>query len=120
MRSFTLLLATAVLAGPAPAAELNQAGRGDTLVYVSVAGARRIAIFQMDRATGKLTPRGDAKLDGEPGALTVDPHRQFLFASLRSTGQLVSFRINRATGLLTHLNTVPAGSDPAHLSTDAT
>jgi 6-phosphogluconolactonase len=119
MRSLTLVLATAVLAGPAPAAEPNQAGRGDTFVYVSVAAEKRIAIYQMDRATGKLAPRGDAKLDGEPGALTVDPQRQFLFASLRSTGELASFRINRATGMLTHLNTVPAGADPAHLSTDA-
>src|SRR5437899_191017 len=116
MRSLTVLLALAVLAGPAPAAQPNRPGRGDPMAYVSVAPAKRIAIYQMDRATGQLTPRGDAKLDGEPGALTVDPRRQFLFASLRSTGQLASFRINRATGMLTHLNTVPAGSDPAHLS----
>jgi len=125
MRSLTLLLATAVLAGPAPAAEPDPlrgfpAGPGNTFVYVSVAGEKRIAIYQMDRATGKLTPRGDAKLDGEPGALTVDPRRNFLFAALRSTGKLASFRINRATGMLTHLNTVTAGPDPAHLSTDAT
>lgn len=125
MRALTLLLATAVLAGPAPAAEPDPrsgcpAGRGDTFVYVSVAAEKRIAIYQMDGATGKLTPRGDAKLDGEPGALTVDPRRQFLIAALRSTGKLASFRINRATGMLTHLNTVPAGSDPAQLSTDAT
>jgi 6-phosphogluconolactonase len=104
----------------APTAEPDQAGRGDTFVYVSVAAEKRIAIYQMDHATGKLTPRGDTKLAGEPGALTVDPQRQFLFASLRSTGKLACFRINRATGILTHLNTVPAGSDPAHLSTAAT
>jgi hypothetical protein len=109
----TLLLVAAVLAGHAPAAEPNQAGRGSTFVYVSIAAEKRIAIYQMDRATGKLTPRGNAKLDGEPGALTVDPQRQFLFASLRSTGQLASFRIDRATGILTHFNTVLAGLDPS-------
>jgi len=95
------------------------AARADTVVYVSLAAEKRIAVYQMDGATGKLTHRGDTKLDGEPGALTVDPGRQFLFAALRAEGKLASFRIDRATGMLTHLNTVPAGPDPAHLSTDA-
>jgi 6-phosphogluconolactonase len=94
------------------------AARADTVVYVSVAAEKRIAVYQMDRATGKLTHR-DTKLDGEPGALTVDPGRKFLFSALRAEGKLASFRIDRATGMLTHLNTVPAGPDPAHLSTDA-
>jgi 6-phosphogluconolactonase len=93
------------------------AARADTVVYVSVAAEKRIAVYQMDRATGKLTHRCDTKLDGEPGALTVDPARQFLFAALRAECKLASFRIDRATGMLTHLNTVPAGPDPAHLST---
>ena len=94
------------------------AARADTVVYVSVAGEKRIAVYRMDRTTGKLTHRGDTKLDGEPGALTVDPGRRFLFAALPAEGKLASFRIDRATGMLTHLNTVPAGPDPAHLTTD--
>jgi 6-phosphogluconolactonase len=92
--------------------------RADSVVYVSVAAEKRIAVYQMDRATGKLTHRGDTKLDGEPGALTVHPGRRFLFAALRAEGKLASFRIDPATGMLTHLNTVPAGPDPAHISTD--
>jgi 6-phosphogluconolactonase len=91
----------------------------DTVVYVSVAAEKRIVVYQMDRATGELTHRGDTKLDGEPGALTVDPGRRFLFAALRAEGKLASFSIDRATGMLTHLSTVPAGLDPAHVSTDA-
>jgi 6-phosphogluconolactonase len=93
--------------------------RADTFVYVSVAAEKRVAVYQLDRATGKLTHRGDAKLDGEPGALTVDPGHQFLFAAVRAEGKLASFRIDPATGMLTHISTVPAGPDPAHLSTDA-
>ncbi len=73
----------------------------------------------MDPSTGKLTHRGDVKVDGEPGVLIVDPQRQFLFAAIRSAGKLSSFRINSATRMLTHINTVPAGPDPAHISTDA-
>jgi 6-phosphogluconolactonase len=114
MRTLTILLLTSptmLLAATA--------ARAETVVYVSVAAEKRIAVYQMDRATGKLTHRGDAKLDGEPGALTVDPGHHFLFAALRAEGKLASFRIDRATGMLKHLNTVPAGPDPAHLSTDA-
>jgi 6-phosphogluconolactonase len=119
MRFFTLLLATVALAGTASAAGPKQAGGGDAVLYVSVAAEKRIAVYQMDRATGKLTHRGDAKLDGEPGALTVDPAQRFLFAALRAEGKLASFHINPSTGMLTHVSTVPAGPDPAHLSTDA-
>jgi 6-phosphogluconolactonase len=119
MRPWTLLLVTAALAGPAAADEPKRGGRANTFVYVSVAAEKRVAVYQLDRATGKLAHRGDAKLDGEPGALTVDPGRRFLFAALRAEGKLAALRIDRATGMLTHLNTVPAGADPAQLSTDA-
>jgi 6-phosphogluconolactonase len=120
MRFLTPLLIAAVLAGLAPASGAQPAGRGSTFVYVSVASEKRIAVYQMDRVTGKLTRRGDVRLDGEPGALVVGPGRQFLFAALRAEGKLASFRINASTGMLAHISTVPAGPDPAHLSTDAT
>src|SRR5262245_31294633 len=102
-----------------------EAGTGEpgtpigTYAYVSVAGEKRIATYWMDGETGKLTHKGDAKIEGEPGALAVDPRRRFLFAALRAEGKLASFRIDPATGLLKHLGTVPAGPDPAHISTDA-
>src|SRR5262249_27758734 len=58
MRPLALLLATAALTtAAASAAEPKQPG-GDTVVYVSVAAEKRIAVYQMDRATGKLTHRG--------------------------------------------------------------
>src|SRR5205809_2825706 len=119
MRTRPRRRATATYYGSAAAAEPKQGGRGDTVVNVSVAAEKRIAVYQMDRATGQLTHRGDAKLDGEPGALAVDPGRRYLFAALRAEGKLVSFRIDPSTGTLTHVSTVPAGPDPAHLSTDA-
>src|SRR5262249_38061557 len=37
----------------------------------------------------------------------------------RAEGRLAALRIDARTGLLTHVNTVPAGPDPAHLSVDA-
>ncbi len=83
----TRLLVTAVTALLAATAL-----RAETFVYVSVAAEKRIAVYQTDRATGKLTHRGDTKLDGEPGALTVHPGRRFPFAALRAEGKLASFR----------------------------
>jgi serine/threonine-protein kinase len=92
-----------------------------SFVYVALAAEKRIGIYEEDTDQGTLTPRGDVKLDeGEPGALTVDPKRQFLFASIRSTGKLAAFRIDRGSGKLTLLNTVAAGPDPAHVAVDAT
>src|SRR5262249_37778682 len=53
----------------------------DTFVYVAVAAEKRIAVYQLDLEQGTLTHRSDLQLeDGEPGALTVDPARRFLFA----------------------------------------
>jgi 6-phosphogluconolactonase len=65
-----------------------------------------------------LTKVGDISTTGEPGALTTDPKRRFLFAALRSTGELAAFRIEPDTGKLTHINTVAGGADPAHINVD--
>jgi penicillin amidase len=107
---------------PLVAVALLSAGasvRAATFVYVSVAAEKRIAVYRLDAQTGKLAHRSDCKVeDGEPGALTIDPQKRFLLAAIRSTGKLASFRIDSATGRLTHQSTVPAGPDPAQISTD--
>jgi 6-phosphogluconolactonase len=90
-----------------------------TVVYVSLAGEKKIAVYRMDSEDGKLTHAADIKVEGAPGALTTDPKRRFLFASLRAEGKLASFRIDPFGGL-TRLSVVEAGDDPAHLSTDRT
>lgn len=95
--------------------------RGETFVYLSVAAEKRIAVYQLDSETGKLTHKSDCPVAaGEPGALTVDPEKRFLLAAIRSTGKLASFRLDAATGKLTYINTVTVGPDPAHISTDRT
>jgi 6-phosphogluconolactonase len=106
---FLIALAALFFASSALAADV---------VYISVAEEKRIAIYQIDSSDGKLTKVGDASTTGEPGALTTDPKRHFLFAALRSTGELAAFRIDPTTGKLTHINTVEAGADPAHICVD--
>jgi len=109
MRTLTLLLVALALAAPA---------RADTFVYSSLAKEKKIAVYQLDSTSGKLTHVADAPCEGEPAALVVNPARTALFASLRPEEKLSAFRIDQATGKLTHLNTIDAGADPAHLSTD--
>lgn len=100
---------------------LGSLARGETFVYVSVAAEKRIAVYHLDAANGKLTHKSDCQVAaGEPGALIVDPGKRYLLAAIRSTGKLASFRLDVATGKLTHINTVTVGPDPAHISTDRT
>ena len=80
MRYLNVLTAL-LFAAPALAADV---------VYVSVAGEKRIAIYQIDAKDGRLTRVGDVSTTGEPGALTTDPKRRYLFAALRSTGELAA------------------------------
>jgi 6-phosphogluconolactonase len=89
------------------------------VAYISVAGEKRIAVYHVSPADGRLTHVGDVATTGEPGALAVDPARRYLFAALRSTGELAAFHIEPATGKLSHVNTVAAGADPAHVSVDS-
>ena len=91
----------------------------ETIVYVSVADERRIAAYRL-ADDGKLTHLRDTKVPGQAAALTTDPARKFLFASLREEGKLASFRIEPKTGELTAVSVIPAGADPAQLSTDRT
>jgi 6-phosphogluconolactonase len=91
----------------------------DTFVYVSEARDRQIVAYRMDPKDGTLQRSAALPIDGEPGALAMDPRHRFLFASIRSEGKLASFRIDAPTGKLTPVTTVPAGPDPAQLSTDA-
>jgi 6-phosphogluconolactonase len=91
--------------------------RAETVLYVSLHDEGKISVYAVG-ADGTLTRRAEVKVPGGPAALTTSPDRRFLFASLRPEGKLASFRIDPKSGGLTLVNVVPAGADPAHLSTD--
>jgi 6-phosphogluconolactonase len=92
----------------------------DSLVFISIKGEQRIAVYRLDEENGKLTHLADTKTKGEPGNLTCDAARGLLFVAMRSTGELASFRIEPATGKMTLLSQVPGGDDPAYVSLDQT
>ncbi len=98
-----------VLAAPAMAADV---------LFISVAGEKRIAVYSVETKNGRLATVGDIKTAGEPGALAIDEKKRFLFAALRSTGDLAAFRIDKKNGQLTHINTVVGGTDPVYLTVD--
>lgn len=92
----------------------------DTFVYVSKGPEQQIQIYRLDPAEGKLTPVDALKVDGEPGSLGVDPKKQFLFASLRTSNTLASYLIDSATGKLKPLSSaaLPKGENAAFVGTD--
>jgi 6-phosphogluconolactonase len=94
--------------------------RADTFVYVSMAPEEKIQVYRLNPKDGKLTSVQVVAVKGAPGSLAVDPERNFLFASLRTTSSLASFRIDPEAGTLKPINTValPKGENAAFVATD--
>jgi 6-phosphogluconolactonase len=83
-----------------------------------------IYVFQMDPATGDLSPREVFSDDSNPAWLAFDPSRTHLYAANETSsfqgansGSVSAFSINRSSGHLRLLNRVSSeGGGPAHLS----
>jgi 6-phosphogluconolactonase len=91
---------------------------GNPFVFVSGYDPS-IRVFQLDLATGTLTPRGMAGGGDSPSYLAWDPSRKHLYAlnELEPMGRVRAYSIDGATGALKPINDVPSGgSGPAHLS----
>lgn len=90
----------------------------------SKGNGRGIYLFEMNRATGVLSPRECFSSDSNPSWLAFDPARTHLYAANEITnfegtrsGSVSAFSIDRSSGHLTLLNTVSSqGAGPAHLS----
>ena len=90
-------------------------------LYLSLAAEHCLACYRVDPGTGDLEQFDQVAVPGEPSVQGTDPQRRFLYAALRSTGQILSFRIEAASGRLHHLHTLDTGlEDPAYLRTDHT
>jgi 6-phosphogluconolactonase len=112
-----------LLAGCAstPHAPASAAAPGAAFVYVG--GYRpEIAIFRLDRSSGKLTPVGSAPAGKAPSYLAFDPSGRRLYAVDEvEDGHVSAFAIDPRTGALSPLGvTSSAGVGPAHLSVDRT
>ena len=71
-------------------------------LYVSNRGHDSIAIFQVDKASGKLTPAGHESTQGKtPRNFGIDPSGRFLLAANQNSDTVVVFKIDGKTGDLT-------------------
>ncbi len=95
-----------------------------TQVDLPPGNGRGIHLFEVDRATGKLTPAGIYEMGTSPSALAFDESRTHLYSANETerigeseAGSVSAFAIDPETGDLTLLNSVSSGGKgPAHLS----
>ncbi len=79
--------------------EMHPSGK---FLYGSNRGHNSIAVFAIDKATGKLTAVEQASTNGKtPRSFGIDPTGSYLFAANQDTNNVVLFRIDAKTGRLT-------------------
>ncbi|MCB1210154.1 MAG: lactonase family protein, partial [Verrucomicrobiales bacterium] len=136
-RSFIKALAASSIAGPLVAASNS----GPLIAYVGTytsplqnmratqvdlppGNGRGIHLFEVDRATGAMTPCGLVEMGTSPSCLALNPAKTHLYSGNETerigdneSGSVSAFAINPADGQLKLLNTVASGGKgPAHLS----
>ncbi|MEZ5387941.1 MAG: lactonase family protein [Prosthecobacter sp.] len=95
-----------------------------TQVDLPPGNGRGIHLFEVDRATGALTPRGLHEMGTSPSALAFNTAKTHLYSANETerigdieAGSVTAFKVDPHTGALTSLNTVSSGGKgPAHLS----
>lgn len=65
----------------------------ETFLYVSDGGNQKIAAYQLNDDSGKLSLVEALDVKAAPGSLAVAPDRRHLFTSLRSISQIASYRL---------------------------
>ena len=75
-------------------------------------GEDSVAWFEIDQASGRLTPRGRVRTGGDtPRSFAIDPAGQLLYAASQRGGHLEAYLIDQRTGALSR--TGPAAGVPA-------
>lgn len=95
-----------------------------TQVDLPPGNGRGIHIFQVDRATGAMTPRAVVENGGSPSCLVFDEAGTRMYSANETDrmgevdpGTVSAYAVNRADGGLTLLNTVSSvGAGPTHVS----
>jgi len=82
------------------------------LLFLSLGGEDRIAVFRQEPTSGLLAHLRDVRVGGTPGCLGPSPDRRRLYVAVRSTESLAAFRIDAATGALDEINRVVSGNAP--------
>ena len=127
-----LSVAIALIAGCRPGKSEDPAAEAQSMrVYVGTytrGASKGIYLFEMDGATGKLTPKGLVGETVNPSFLALHPSGRFLYAANevgtfegKKTGAVSAFSVNPTDGKLTFLNQHPSeGGAPCHIVVDRT
>ena len=135
-----LVAITFLLSAPGVNAQLSKANRPlmpyvetytsplqnmrDTQVDLPLGNGRWIHLFEVDRQTGAMTPRGLREMGTSPSALAFNKKKTRLYSANESermgdkeAGSVSAFSVDPVNGQLTLLNTMSSeGKGPAHLS----
>jgi 6-phosphogluconolactonase (cycloisomerase 2 family) len=94
------------------AAEITISPEGD-FVYASNRGHDSLAIFSVERESGRLTSRGWESTRGRtPRFFTLDPQGRFAFVANQDGDSIVTFARNPTTGALSAVNDVVKTGSP--------
>jgi 6-phosphogluconolactonase len=97
--------------GKPSAADLHITPNGKFL-YGSERTTSTLAGFQVDAATGTLTPIGSVPTEKQPRGFAIDPSGRYLLAVGQLSHGLSSYAIDQSTGKLTKLKEYPMGKNP--------
>jgi 6-phosphogluconolactonase len=85
-------------------------------VYASNRGDDSIALFTVDKASGRLTPAGHFATQGKtPRNFEIDPSGSHLLVANQDSGNIVVFEIDPASGRLTPTGQVVAVPSPVSI-----
>ena len=82
------------------------------LLYASERRSSTLASFQVDAASGMLTPIEIVPTEAEPRGFAISPDGRFLVAVGQASHRLACYRIEDATGELELLGARPVGRNP--------
>lgn len=82
------------------------------LLFASERTSSTLAAFQVDDATGRLTPLGHTATEQQPRGFAIDPTGRVLIAAGELSHHVAAYRIDPGSGRLDPVSRVPAGRVP--------
>jgi DNA-binding beta-propeller fold protein YncE len=93
--------------------QIDKAGK---FLFVSNRGDDSLAIFSIDKTSGKLTAAGRVPTGGKtPRFFTLDPTEKFLFAGNQESNTVTVFKVNASTARLTPVQTLKDVPEPVSI-----
>jgi 6-phosphogluconolactonase len=89
-------------------------------LYVCLQDDDKIAAFDIEAASGRLTPHADVSVAGGPSVVALGADRRVLYVGHRGRPAISSFRIDQGSGGLTLLASVASADAPTFLAADRT